>query len=253
MEQISYETLQKRFQSMAGLATLDQTDKFFFQNTLNTRLRDAWYRAEWPELIDVKSFTLTTGDEGNKVTNPIDTDVLDVFDKHPYKDRSAKRIKFTLINGKVVVSPDYGLDQIFILLKKNYGVETREVFQKQNVGVDWLVVNLRTGATVATFATEAEADAQIATLDADPTQVYYTDFSVGSKIPTIFENYLVSSILSDFYRGDNQGESALREENRAEEMLLRQLDRVERLQQQNRPNVHQYKYNRPYGLSYKNI
>ena len=153
MEQISYETLQKRFQSMAGLATLDQTDKFFFQNTLNTRLRDAWYRAEWPELIDVKSFTLTTGDEGNKVTNPIDTDVLDVFDKHPYKDRSAKRIKFTLINGKVVVSPDYGLDQIFILLKKNYGVETREVFQKQNVGVDWLVVNLRTGATVATFAT----------------------------------------------------------------------------------------------------
>jgi hypothetical protein len=253
MEELSYEVIEKRFQSMAGLATLDQTDKFFFKNTLNSRLRDAWYRAEWPELIEVKSFTLTTGNEGDKITADIDTDVLDVYDKHPYKDRTSKRIKYALLNGKVVLSPDYGPSEVFILLKKNFGVETREVFQKQNVGSNWLVINLRTGATVATFSTEAEADTKITQLDADATQIYYSDFTIGSKIPSIFENYLTSSILSDFYRGDGQSESALREENRAEEMLLRQLDRVERLQQQNRPNVHQYNINSPYGLTYKNI
>lgn len=53
MRTISYDDLEKRFQTVAGLGNLDATDKFFFKNSLNTRLRQAWDFDDWPELTEL--------------------------------------------------------------------------------------------------------------------------------------------------------------------------------------------------------
>lgn len=257
MAEISYSVLEKRFQSLAGLATLDSTDKFFFLNTLNSRLRDAWTRAEWPELTEVRSYTVTNGEQGNYISSKVSTDVLDVYDKHPFEDHTAKKVQYNLIDGRIILHANYGKDQIFALVKKPFGVQTRETFERvfeatlQGSGTN--VINARTKEVVenGSLLGLSESIALVNQLNADPTQVYYADFSESDNIPAIFENYLISSILSDFLRGDGQHESAYREEARAEEFLLRQIDRVERLQQQNRPTVTQYNNTSPYGLIYQ--
>ena len=69
----------------------------------------------------------------------------------------------------------------------------------------------------------------------------FTDYEPDAvDIPRFFENYLISAILSDFYRGDGQADLANVEDNRAEEFLTREIDRVERLQLQNKPVVMGY-------------
>ena len=54
MRTISYSQLEKRIQTAAGLASLDTTDRFFIQNSVNHRLREAWDFAEWPELTELR-------------------------------------------------------------------------------------------------------------------------------------------------------------------------------------------------------
>ena len=253
MAEISYSVLEKRFQSLAGLATLDSTDKFFFLNTLNSRLRDSWTRAEWPELTETRSYTVSSGEQGNYISSKVSTDVLDVFDKHPYEDHTAKKLQYNLIDGRIILHANFGRDQIFALVKKPFGVQTQETFERQGDGLVFNVVNVRTQQIVENGEglSNAQSVALVDQLNADPTKFYYADFGEEDSVPAIFENYLISAILSDFLRGDGQHESAYREEARAEEFLLRQIDRVERLQQQNRPTVTQYNNNSPYGLIYQ--
>jgi|14_taG_2_1085336.scaffolds.fasta_scaffold19628_1 hypothetical protein len=68
--------------------------------------------------------------------------------------------------------------------------------------------------------------------------VPYSDSS--TNIPEFLEAYLASAILASFFRGDGQYDKAGIEEQRAEEFLLRQIDRVERTQNQNAPLVGTY-------------
>lgn len=53
MRTIKFNELERRFQAVAGLASLDATDKFFFRNSLNTRLKQAWDFNDWPELTEL--------------------------------------------------------------------------------------------------------------------------------------------------------------------------------------------------------
>jgi len=198
MQTISFTDLEKRFQSIAGLATLDATDKFFFYNTLNSRIKDAWDRLDWPELIELRQLVLDEDWEGKSAD--VNFDILDAWDKHPFKDRTAVKVSYTIINGKMVLKPSYTNNTIFVLSKR----------------------------------------------------VVPTYNETSSDIPKFLENFLISSILSDFFRGDGQGDLASREESRAEEYLLRQIDRVEKLQQQNRPTIATYPVNDQIGSIYQN-
>ena len=64
--------------------------------------------------------------------------------------------------------------------------------------------------------------------------------SIGTTVPAIFEHYLLAAGLADYYRSGGQNEKAVVEEARAEEYLLREIDRAERLQQQNKVVIGQY-------------
>lgn len=189
MDVTTYDDLRKKFQALAGLATLDATDEFFFKNSLNSRLRDAWHRFQWPMLIQVEEKTLSTTTSNTYAVDGIDEDIYEVFDKHPYNDITARRLPYTLINDELILDPSERVNSSIFVLKK-------------------------------TKFTDYEPDAV--------------------DIPRFFENYLTSAILSDFYRGDGQADLANVEDNRAEEFLTREIDRVERLQLQNKPVVMGY-------------
>jgi len=201
MQAITFTELKKRFQSVAGLATLDATDEFFFLNSLNNRLRDAWTRMDWPELINLNSVSISSDATGNYVGSTGDKDILEVWNKNPYLDRTARKIPYNLIDSKIYLNVDEFIynNEVHVLEKKSF--------------------------------------------------VPYTETS--TDIPAIFENYLTSAILSDFYRGDGQVEQAQREDGRAEEFLLRQIDRVEKLQQQNKPTIQSYNNQSQNSLIYQ--
>lgn len=201
MQSISFTQLKKRFQSVAGLATLDATDEFFLLNSLNNRLRDAWTRMDWPELINLNSVSISSDSTGNYVGSTGDKDILEVWNKNPYLDRTARKIPYNLIDSKIYLNVDEFIynNEVHVLEKKSF--------------------------------------------------VPYTETS--TDIPAIFENYLTSAILSDFYRGDGQADQAGREDNRAEEFLLRQIDRVEKLQQQNKPTIQSYNNQSQNSLIYQ--
>lgn len=56
----------------------------------------------------------------------------------------------------------------------------------------------------------------------------FVQVSAGQSVPAIFQNFLLSSILADFYRADGQQNKAMYEDQRAEKALEDQLDKIER-------------------------
>jgi hypothetical protein len=192
VQTIAYGDLEKRFQSISGLATLDATDKFFFKQSLNSRLRDAWDRADWPDLIELKTLPLSRDSSNVLSTGQVDFDVLEVWDKHPYGDNTAQKILYQIVESDVLMRPNYSGTEVVVLAKKKF-----------------------------------------------------IDYDEDSLVPSFLENYLISAILSDFFKGDGQADRAIREENQAEEYMSRAFDRIERLQQQNRPTIGQYSPTNP--------
>lgn len=252
MQTITYESLERRFQSVAGLATLDLTDKFFFQQTLNSRLREAWERVDWPELLEIKSVNLVSNESGSQVAE-FDGDVLQVWDRHPWKERGALNINYNIVGSEIVLQPGQGTfdGKIFLLSKKPFGQE-KDVSYSINVddNEEWYVMTDHDGSIVEQGLSFADASARATTLNAQGNK-YTEDYEGGSSIPKFFENYLITAILADFLRGDGQHDASTREEAKAEEHLTRQIDRVENLQQQNRPVITQYGVSTPYTLIYQ--
>lgn len=189
MNTITFDEFEQSFQAMAGLSSVDALDKFFLVQNLNLRLREAWNRAKWPDLTVVEKTAVFSTTQGTNSTVPISTDVLQVYDFHPWEDIQAQVLNYTLLDGRIVVNPVYGQSHVHLLTKKDF--------------------------------------------------VPYTENS--QDIPAFFQNYLVHGILGDFFRGDNQMEKAQAQEALAEEYLMKEIDRVERLEQQNTPTVNQYK------------
>ena len=185
---MTYDELENRFQAVAGLVSLDATDKFFLLNSLNVRARDAWSRAQWPELISIDELTLSAVGQFAKASPVVTKDILNCYDKSPWIDQTAQTVFYTLIDGRIVLDPNYPGTKLFALVKAPF--------------------------------------------------IAYTESSVD--IPTFLESHLISAILSDFFRGDGAYDKANAEEQRSEEFLLRQMDRVEKTQQQNTPLVGSY-------------
>lgn len=187
---ITFDTLRKRFQMAAGLPSLTSVDEFFFKESINSRVQGAWTRCEWPELLKIveRSVAETTDPSANKAVR-IDNDlsiidIQQVWNKNPYKERSAIVLDYKLIDGYLILPVNSLVDSVFIIgtaIRPTYGADSPD---EQN-------------------------------------------------IPDFLANYLVAGCLSDFLRGDGQTEKAIREEARAEEYLLLEIDRVERQQGQN--------------------
>ena len=60
-------------------------------------------------------------------------------------------------------------------------------------------------------------------------------------VPAMFESFLISAILADFFRGDRElYDRSVTEEARAQEALLQEIDKVERLSRQSHIPIRTY-------------
>ena len=197
MRTVSYTDFKNRFTSAIGVDSLLNAEETALKRSLNDRVRGAWARAKWPELINVLtkavaavSSSTLKADKAVQIDNDANLfDVYSVWDKVPWEDRTAKQINFNLIGG-------------------------------------WLVL---------------PADTTEATIYVVGSQVPATNYGDGTNtLPQFLERHLLAATIADFYRADSQNDKAMVEEQRAEQYLLDELDRVERLQRQNKVAIGQY-------------
>ena len=187
---VSYTDLKNRFTSALGVDSLLTSEETAFKRSLNDRVRGAWTRAKWPDLIRIVAKTVAAvdlatlkADKAVQIDGASDLfDVFAVWDKAPYEEKTAKQIPFALIDGYLVLPPDNDDTTVYV------------------VG----------------------------------TSVPASDYGDGTTtLPAFLERHLLAASLADWYRADGQNEKAALEEQRAEEYLLQELDRAERLSSQN--------------------
>ena len=197
MRTVSYADFKNRFTSAIGVDTLLTAEETALKRSLNDRVRGAWTRSKWPELINVVTATVAAvssatlkADRAVQIDNAADLfDVYAVWDKVPWEDRTARQISYSLLGGYLVLPADTSETTVYV------------------VG----------------------------------SQVPSNDYGGAvTDLPQFLERHLLSAAIADHYRAEAQNEKSNLEENKAEEYLLQEIDRVERLQQQNRIVINSY-------------
>ena len=122
MRTVTYTELKNRFTSAIGVDTLLSVEETAFKNSLNDRVKGAWTRAQWPELMTVveKSVAAVTSpivaDKAVQIDNDANLmDVFSVFDKNPLSDRTAFKLDYNLINGYLVLPANSSQSSVFVM------------------------------------------------------------------------------------------------------------------------------------------
>ncbi len=197
MRTVGYNAFRDRFTSAIGVDTLLTAEETALKRSLTDRVRGAWIRSKWPELINIVTKTVAAvssatlkADRAVQIDNAADLfDVYAVWDKVPWEDDTARQISYSLIGGYLVLPADTSETTVYV------------------VG----------------------------------SQVPSDDYG-GSEtnIPQFLERHLLAACIANYYVADGQNDKAQLEDAKAEEYLMQEIDRVERLQQQNKIVINSY-------------
>lgn len=197
MRTVSYNAFKDRFTSAIGVDTLLTAEETALKRSLTDRVRGAWTRAKWPDLINVLTMTVAAvssstlkADKAVRINNDANLfDVFSVWNKVPWEDRTAVQIKFSLMGGYLVLPPNTSETTVYVVGSK----------------------------------------------------VPSDDYG-GSEtnLPQFLERHLLAACIADYYVADGMNDKAQLENARAEEYLLQEIDRFERLQSQNKIVINSY-------------
>jgi len=119
---VTYTELKNRFTSAIGVDTLLTVEETAFKNSLNDRVKGAWTRAQWPELMTVVEKTVAAvtspivADKAVQIDNDANLmDVFSVFDKNPLSERTAFKLDYNLINGYLVLPANSSQNSVFVM------------------------------------------------------------------------------------------------------------------------------------------
>lgn len=113
--------------------TLLAAEEAALKRSLNDRVRGAWARAKWPELINVLTKTVAAvssstlkADKAVRIDNDANLfDVYSVWTKVPWENETARRIDFTLIGGYLVLPAETSETTVYVVGSQvpasNYG------------------------------------------------------------------------------------------------------------------------------------
>ena len=202
MRTVTYTELKNRFTSAIGVDTLLSVEETAFKNSLNDRVKGAWTRAQWPELMTLVEKTVAAvstpivADKAVQIDNDANLmDVFSVFDKNPLSDRTAFKLDYNLINGYLVLTANSTQSTVFVMGNQ---------------------------VTPSSYG-----DATV-------------DGSETTTLPRFLERYLLLATISDWYKSDGQLEKSMQQEQMAEETLNLEIDRVERLEGMNKISINTY-------------
>ena len=266
MRTVSYADFKNRFTSAIGVDTLLTAEETALKRSLNDRVRGAWTRSKWPELINVVTKTVAAvssatlkADRAVQIDNTSDLfDVYAVWDKVPWEDRTARQISYSLLGGYLVLPADTSETTVYVVGSQvpanDYG-DSRTITNATNatpIIVTSASHGLSTGDVITIEGvvgnTNANAEWVITKIDANSFSLdgsagnagYTSGGTFTGSLPQFLERHLLSAAIADHYRAEAQNEKSNLEENKAEEYLLQEIDRVERLQQQNRIVINSY-------------
>ena len=259
MRTVSYADFKNRFTSAIGVDTLLTAEETALKRSLNDRVRGAWTRSKWPELLNVVTKTVaavSTGtmqaDRAVQIDNAADLfDVYAVWDKVPWEDRTARQISYSLLGGYLVLPADTSETTVYVVgsqvPENDYG-DSRTITNATNatpIVVTSASHGLTTGDVITVEGvvgnTNANAEWVVTKIDANSFSLdgsagnagYTSGGTFTGSLPQFLERHLLAGCIASYYVSDGQNDKAAQEEARAEEYLFHEIDRVERLQSQN--------------------
>ena len=237
MNTVLFTSVRDQFQYLAGLSALDSWETTFFETALNRRLKQAWEYAKWPAILEISEVPV------NEIS-VVGAKVKCLKD-HPIKQPPSTGLVIGDIvtltgvysTGSLKWAGSGGFDAVNQLGKGGTDSWDYTEFPDEDVlnaydrnpytdkyasEIDFNLIDGRV------HLDPSYTDANVWLLKRKP----FVEVSSSDSVPAIFQSYLVSGVLADFYRSDGQQNKAQYEEAVAEEALLKQLDRIERQSQQ---------------------
>lgn len=216
---ITYQNLEERFKSIAGLSALETTDAAFLRQAVNRRIRTAFERYPWPDftvigesvsLLTANDNTIQTYGTGKDLANDSNvvfrihkTDPTDTRYPEEYTYVSALNAggypSVKIINPTVLNSVD-----VFVTYRKDLSS----------------VISDGGSYTSGSFGDES---------------------GDNPNIPYQFFEYCAFGAYADFLRGDGQTEKAQVEDQNSELILISEIDKVRNQSRQFRHDVLQYR------------
>ena len=226
MEAVDFKVVLKQVAALAGIDQDAIPNSFFIQvrDFADRRVSHAWDRAEWPEAIRYDSPTVSTSGNINKFTYPTGADViLNVFSDDPRTSTTIKTYSYTLT--------DTGTAREVILPEADTSVT---VEYKEAPPAFTGDVHLTVNKTYAD-GEQAYQNGNFYTAKADDTSGAFVEGEwTIVKVPRFLQGYLVRSCYSDYMRSNGQTQEAALEDNVAEGVLFREVEKLTRQQGQTR-------------------
>ena len=216
---ISYQNLEERFKSIAGLASLETTDAAFLRQAVNRRIRNAFERYPWPDFTVIgESVTLDTADDNTIQTYGTGKDLANdsnvVFRIHKSDPTDTR----------------YPEEYTYVSTLNSGGYPSVKIINPTVLDSTDVYVTYR-------------KDLESVISDGGS----YTSGSFGDEsgdnpnIPYQFFEYCAFGAYADFLRGDGQTEKAQVEDQNSELILVSEIDKVRNQSRQFRHDVLQYR------------
>jgi hypothetical protein len=215
----TYDNLEERFKSIAGLAALETTDASFLRQSVNRRMRNAFERYPWPDFTVIgESVALVTADDNTIQTYGTGVDLATnanvVFRIHKTDPTDTR----------------YPEEYTFVSLTNASGYPSVKIISPSVLNAVNVFVTYR-----------KDLDSIIADGGTYTSGFFGDESGDNPNIPYAFFEYCAFGAYADFLRGDGQTDKAQVEDQNAELLLRMEIDKVRNQSRQFRHDVLQYR------------
>ena len=216
---ITYQNLEERFKSIAGLGSIETTDAAFLRQAVNRRIRTAFERYPWPDFTVIgEAIAMATGDDNTIQTYGTGKDLANdsnvVFRIHKTDPTDTR----------------YPEEYTYVSLLNSGGFPSVKIIS----------TTVLDGVNVyATYRKDLEA--VIADGGTYTSGSYGDEANDNPNIPYQFFEYCAFGAYADFLRGDGQTDKAQVEDQNSEIILVSEIDKVRNQSRQFRHDVLQYR------------
>ena len=226
---VTYQNLEERFKSIAGLSALETTDAAFLRQSVNRRMRNAFERYPWPDFTVIgESVALVTSDD-----NTIQTQTGTVGGVEQPSDTIFDADVVFRIHKTDPTDTRYPEEYTFVSLLK-----------PTNLCPAVKIISPTVLNGVNVFVTYRKSLESVISDGGNPnyTSGYFGDESGDNpNVPYAFFEYCAFGAYADFLRGDGQTDKAQVEDQNAELLLRMEIDKVRNQSRQFRHDVLQYR------------
>ena len=203
MRTITYQDLLKKYTSLRGVDSLLDSEKQDFSNSINHRIKQLWVKSKWSDLLVVVEKTIQV----------ISTDTLKA-------------------ENAVKIDDATDLFDVFGVYSKN-PYEDASAIRIDHTLIDGYLVLPRSSIAKTVFVVGSKVPAD------DYGEGYFSGQG-RTDIPAFMEWMLLSYAMHDHYLTEGQSDKAMVELQKTNEHIAEAMERLERIESQNKVTVNTY-------------